>query len=301
MTDRIMSQPVEGNRSARSPPGEDGARRGGLRVIVPALPRISNHTDFDPLRLHPQVDFRYVGPGQPIPAADLIILPGSKIVRADLARLRAQGWEEALFRHLRYRGKLIGICGGFQMAGQAIEDPLGLEGEPGEARGLGLLALTTTLSVPRARFPRKVRSSGPTCTDCSSPLPPAMRSCAGPACTKRKARTTGRSGKPISTASPTPRKRTSTSTPSSACSASSAWAPPIGRRPELRSSGRMQISESRSTDHLEPKAVQTLNSERLVMGVAASKDRALRPLLGRPAKPSQADLGFPLVRAVLVT
>ncbi|WP_259768597.1 cobyric acid synthase, partial [Pseudomonas protegens] len=63
-----------------------------LKVVVPVLPRISNHTDFDPLRLHPQVDLQFIGPGQVIPAADLIILPGSKSVRGDLAYLRANGW-----------------------------------------------------------------------------------------------------------------------------------------------------------------------------------------------------------------
>ncbi len=118
-----------------------------LRVCVPALPRISNHTDFDPLRLHPQVDFRYVGPGEDIARADLIILPGSKSVRADLAWLRANGWEEALQRHLRYGGKLLGICGGFQMLGKTINDPLGLEGEPGTSAGLQWLDLTTTLDA----------------------------------------------------------------------------------------------------------------------------------------------------------
>jgi adenosylcobyric acid synthase len=123
----------------------DAAPEGPLRVIVAVLPRISNHTDFDPLRLHPQVAFRYVGPGEPIPPCDLIILPGSKSVRADLAWLRAQAWEQAILRHLRYGGKLIGLCGGFQMLGQAIHDPLGLEGEPGSSLGLGLLALTTKL------------------------------------------------------------------------------------------------------------------------------------------------------------
>ncbi|OOO02319.1 MAG: Cobyric acid synthase [Chromatiales bacterium USCg_Taylor] len=123
----------------------DAEPEGELRAIVPALPRISNHTDFDPLRLHPQVAFRYIGPGEPIPACDLIILPGSKSVRADLAWLRMQGWEQAILRHLRYGGKLIGLCGGFQMLGQAIDDPFGLEGEPGSSAGLGLLALTTTL------------------------------------------------------------------------------------------------------------------------------------------------------------
>jgi adenosylcobyric acid synthase len=116
-----------------------------LRVIVPALPRISNHTDFDPLRLQARVDFRYIGPGQPIPPADLIILPGSKNVRDDLAWLRTNGWEEAILRHLRYGGKLMGICGGFQMLGSQINDPLGLEGKAGSSLGLKLLDVTTTL------------------------------------------------------------------------------------------------------------------------------------------------------------
>ena len=119
---------------------------GALRVCVPAMPRISNHTDFDALRLHPQVDFRFVGPGKDLPAADLIILPGSKSVRADLAWLRAQGWDHALLRHLRYGGKLLGICGGFQMLGQRIHDPHGLEGAPGSTAGLHLLDVVTTLA-----------------------------------------------------------------------------------------------------------------------------------------------------------
>jgi adenosylcobyric acid synthase len=119
---------------------------GALRVVVPALPRISNHTDFDPLRLHPQVDLSYVGPGETVPPADLILLPGSKSVRTDLAWLRAQGWERAILRHLRYGGKLIGICGGFQMLGGEIDDPHGLEGAAGSSPGLGLFDITTTLA-----------------------------------------------------------------------------------------------------------------------------------------------------------
>lgn len=126
-------------------PHDQASPREGLRVVVPALPRISNHTDFDPLRLHPQVNLRFVGPGQTIPAADLIILPGSKSVRADLAWLRAQGWEAAIQRHLRYGGKLMGVCGGFQMLGQTIHDPHGIEGAPGQSQGLGWLAMTTVL------------------------------------------------------------------------------------------------------------------------------------------------------------
>lgn len=116
-----------------------------LKVVVPVLPRISNHTDFDPLRLHPQVDLQFVGPGQAIPAADLIILPGSKSVRSDLAYLRANGWDTAVARHLRYGGKVLGICGGLQMLGEQVHDPLGLEGLAGSSAGLGLLAFSTTL------------------------------------------------------------------------------------------------------------------------------------------------------------
>ncbi|MDU8361401.1 cobyric acid synthase [Pseudomonas syringae group sp. J309-1] len=116
-----------------------------LNVVVPILPRISNHTDFDPLRLHPQVNLQFVGPGQTIPSADLIILPGSKSVRSDMAYLRANGWDSAIARHLRYGGKLLGICGGLQMLGEQLHDPLGLEGAPGSSAGLGLLAMSTVL------------------------------------------------------------------------------------------------------------------------------------------------------------
>ena len=122
------------------------AGEAALRVIAPVYSRISNHTDLDPLRLHPQVDFRWIGPGQAIPPADLIVLPGSKSVQADLAWLRAQGWEAAIRRHLRYGGKLIGICGGFQMLGRELDDPHGLEGAPGSMAGLGLLDVVTVLA-----------------------------------------------------------------------------------------------------------------------------------------------------------
>ncbi|OHC27269.1 MAG: cobyric acid synthase CobQ, partial [Pseudomonadales bacterium RIFCSPHIGHO2_02_FULL_60_43] len=134
----------------QSPPQPSPACGGGsLRIVVPILPHISNHTDFDPLRLHPQVDFSFIALGEAIPAADLIILPGSKAVRGDLASLREAGWEAAIQRHLRYGGKLIGICGGLQMLGQSIYDPLGLEGEAGSSAGLGLLELGTTLQAEK--------------------------------------------------------------------------------------------------------------------------------------------------------
>ncbi|CAN7614289.1 cobyric acid synthase [Aquipseudomonas alcaligenes] len=124
---------------------QDAKPREALKVVVPVLPRISNHTDFDPLRLHPQVQLTLVGPGQAMPPADLIVLPGSKSVRADLAFLRQQGWDVAIARHLRYGGKLLGICGGLQMLGERIDDPHGLEGPAGSSAGLGLLAFDTVL------------------------------------------------------------------------------------------------------------------------------------------------------------
>ena len=126
--------------------GAAPSEAGRLRVVVPRLPHISNHTDFDPLRLHPQVAFSYVGAREWIAPADLIILPGSKNVRADLDWLRAQGWEDALRTHLRYGGKVIGVCGGFQMLGQVLRDPLGLEGPAGDSAGFGWLEMETVLA-----------------------------------------------------------------------------------------------------------------------------------------------------------
>lgn len=117
-----------------------------INIIIPVLPRISNHTDFDPLRLHPQVNLQFIRLDEAIPPADLIILPGSKSVRADLGLIRQNGWENAIKKHLRYGGKIIGICGGFQMLGQWIHDPDGLEGEAGSCTGIGLFDMTTTLA-----------------------------------------------------------------------------------------------------------------------------------------------------------
>ncbi|MGB4947028.1 MAG: cobyric acid synthase [Candidatus Competibacter denitrificans] len=116
-----------------------------LTVVALALPRTANHNDLDPLRLHPEIDFRWIGPGQPLLPCDLIVLPGSKAVRADLAWLRAQNHEAAIKRHLRYGGKIIGLCGGYQMLGRALHDPAGLEGQPGSTPGLNLLDCETTL------------------------------------------------------------------------------------------------------------------------------------------------------------
>jgi adenosylcobyric acid synthase len=124
-------------------------REGKFRMVVPSYPRMSNHTDFDPLRAHPDVDLRFVREGETIPGADLIVLPGSKNTRADLAWLLRQGWKEAVHRHLRYGGKVIGICGGFQMLGRCVDDPDGVEGAPGQSEALGLLELATTLTLEK--------------------------------------------------------------------------------------------------------------------------------------------------------
>lgn len=142
-------QPVTAQSArAQSETAQTGTR---LRVGVLVYPRISNHTDFDPLRLHPDIEFCYIGPTHQdeLPGLDLLLLPGSKNVRADLAFIRQQGWDKGIARHLRYGGKLIGICGGFQMLGQSIADPLGLEDLPGTSQGLGYLSLTTELQVEK--------------------------------------------------------------------------------------------------------------------------------------------------------
>lgn len=120
-----------------------------LQVIVPVFKRISNHTDFDSLRLHPEVNLTYVAQGQKPPAADLIILPGSKNVRQDLQWLRDNNWHTHIEKHLRYGGKILGICGGYQMLGKLITDPQGIEGPPGESQGLGYFAMRTELHAEK--------------------------------------------------------------------------------------------------------------------------------------------------------
>lgn len=117
-----------------------------LKIAVPVFSRISNHTDFDALALHPDVQLDWVGPGGQFPPADLIILPGSKNVRKDLQLLKEYGWDQAIMRHLRFGGKLLGVCAGYQMLGEKILDPEGIEDQPGESEGLGLLKMTTELS-----------------------------------------------------------------------------------------------------------------------------------------------------------
>ncbi len=140
--------------AARKLPAEDAVvldraaapRRRRVKIVAPMFSRIANFDDFDPLIAEPEVEFGFVSPGQALPGdADLVILPGTKATLADLAFLRAQGWDIDLAAHVRRGGRVLGICGGFQMLGRSIADPQGIEGPPGEAEGLGLLDLETVL------------------------------------------------------------------------------------------------------------------------------------------------------------
>lgn len=116
-----------------------------FHVVVPHLPCFSNHTDFDALQLHPGVKVSFAKSPKQIHGADLIVLPGSKAVQRDLSYLKQQGWEAYIHRHLRYGGKLLGICGGFQMMGKSIRDPDAIESPTSTMEGLGLLDMETIL------------------------------------------------------------------------------------------------------------------------------------------------------------
>lgn len=135
--------PAEDAASLRSASGT-----GALHVVVPQLSRIANFDDFDPLASEADLRLTMVPPGRPLPAdADLIILPGSKSTIADLAFLRAQGWDIDIQAHLRRGGRVLGICAGYQMLGNSVADPLGVEGPAGGvAAGLGLLDVDTVMA-----------------------------------------------------------------------------------------------------------------------------------------------------------
>jgi adenosylcobyric acid synthase len=145
----------------------DGAERGeGVIIAAPILSRVANFDEFDPLRLEPQVRLVMVRPGEPIPAeAELIILPGSKATIADLAFLRAQGWDIDIKAHLRRGGRVLGVCGGYQMLGHKLADPDGTEGPAGEVAGLGLLDVSTILSGEKI-----LTSASGVCVDNDAPF-----------------------------------------------------------------------------------------------------------------------------------
>ena len=148
-------------------PAEDvmdvASRKGGpIKIVVPRLNRIANFDDLDPLSATPEVSVEIIEAGRPLPAdADLILIPGSKSTIADLAHFRAQGWDIDLMGHVRRGGRVLGICGGYQMLGREIIDDEGLEGAPSRVEGLGLLDIMTVMK-PQKRLARSTATYLPT-------------------------------------------------------------------------------------------------------------------------------------------
>ncbi|RYY46749.1 MAG: cobyric acid synthase [Sphingomonadales bacterium] len=129
------------------PSSADGGR---VVIACPILSRISNFDDLDPLKLEPGVELRMIPPGQPIPAESaLVVLAGSKATIADLAMLRAEGWDVDILAHRRRGGQVLGLCGGYQMLGRSIADPDGIEGPSGSVAGLGMLDVETVLTLAK--------------------------------------------------------------------------------------------------------------------------------------------------------
>ena len=137
-----------------------------LRIAAPMLSRMANFDDADPLRQQPGVAFEWVPPGTPIPrTCDVILLFGTKSTLGELAFLRAQGWDHDILAHARSGGRVLGICGGYQMLGRCIHDPEGRDGPPGSATGLGLLNVETAMD--RDKVVRPVQGS---CATTAAPV-----------------------------------------------------------------------------------------------------------------------------------
>jgi adenosylcobyric acid synthase len=150
--------PAAGSLPAEDAVALDRAAVGGgrrpVKIVVPRLSRIANFDDFDPLRHEPEVDFTFIAPGAALPGdADLVILPGTKATLADLAMLRREGWDIDIAAHVRRGGRVLGLCGGYQVLGRRIVDRNGVEGPAGEAPGLGLLDVDTVLTGDKVLRP----------------------------------------------------------------------------------------------------------------------------------------------------
>jgi len=134
---------------------------GDVNIAVIRLPRISNFTDFDPLEAEPSVNLKYVSPKQSLGYPDAVIIPGSKTTIADLLVLHQTGMADALKDYVAAGGTVLGICGGFQMLGQLVADPEGIEGQEGRSEGLGFLATKTVMTPQRVARQRQVTSNYP--------------------------------------------------------------------------------------------------------------------------------------------
>ena len=122
--------------------------------MAPRLSRIANFDDMDPLRMEPGVDFAFVPPGTPLPRdAEVVVLLGTKSTLGDLAFLRSQGWDHDVIAHARSGGRVLGLCGGYQMLGRRVRDPDGVDGPAGEAPGLGLLDVETVMGGEKSVQP----------------------------------------------------------------------------------------------------------------------------------------------------
>ena len=149
-------------------PGErrSGGAAGKVRIVAPRLSRVSNFDDVDPLRMEPGVDLGFVPPGTPLPRdADVVVLLGTKSTLGDLAFLRSEGWDHDVIAHARSGGRVIGLCGGYQMLGRRVRDPDGVDGPAGEAPGLGLLDVETVM-----RGEKSVQPVDGTCARSGAPL-----------------------------------------------------------------------------------------------------------------------------------
>jgi adenosylcobyric acid synthase len=118
-----------------------------VKIVVPQLSRIANFDEFDALRAEPDVELVFVAPGRPLPRdATLIVIPGTKATIADSEFMRAQGWDVDILAHVRHGGRVLGICGGYQMLGTSISDPDAVESLPRTVAGLGLLDVRTVMT-----------------------------------------------------------------------------------------------------------------------------------------------------------
>ncbi|HNW94407.1 MAG TPA: cobyric acid synthase, partial [bacterium] len=122
------------------------AGEGQLAIAVLYLPHISNFTDFDPFDNDPAVALRYLRPGEPLPDADLVIIPGTKNTMDDFAYLVQAGYADGLRARVAAGKPVFGICGGYQMLGTRLTNPHGLEGDTPQCDGLGVLDLVTELA-----------------------------------------------------------------------------------------------------------------------------------------------------------
>ncbi len=134
---------------------------GGLRIGVVRLPHISNYTDFDPLEQEPGVNLRYVDHRDELAGLDLLILPGTKNTISDLLSLKETGLFRRIQAYARAGGRLVGICGGYQILGQEVRDPLGVEGDPRAEAGLNLLPVVTTMAGAKTTTQVQARVPAP--------------------------------------------------------------------------------------------------------------------------------------------